>query len=108
MIRFENDTGISRDTRIVDVATGEDIAKNIAIEYGAQITLERDMVKATCRLAMMNLSLTAGKVELETLNPVSGKYERVRAIEFRDGSRVEIAEDGTPSIVPPASEEAAA
>jgi hypothetical protein len=52
--------------------------------------------------------VTAAKTVFETLNPVTKKYEPVCAIEFCDGSRVEIAEDGTPSVAPPASDEAVA
>ncbi len=99
MIRFVNETGISNATKMIDTETGADISKLLAIEYGAQITIEREMVTATCRIAMLSLSLVAGKVKFETKNPVSDRYERVRAIEFHDGTRVEIAEDGTPSVV---------
>jgi hypothetical protein len=99
MIRFVNETGVSNATQMFDAETGADISKLLAVEYGAQITIERDMVKATCRLAMVSLSVVADKVEFETKNPVSDRYERVRAIEFYDGTRVEIAEDGTPSVV---------
>lgn len=99
MIRFVNETGISNATKMIDTETGEDIASKLAVEYGAQIIIERDMVKATCRLAMPSLSIVAGKVEFETKNPMADRYERVRAIEFHDGTRVEIAEDGTLSVV---------
>jgi hypothetical protein len=99
MIVFKNDTGISHDTKLIDAETGVDISKMLAVEYGVQITIDKDMVKAACRIAMVSLEMAAGKVEFETLNPVTGKYENVRAIEFRDGSRVEISEDGTPSVV---------
>lgn len=99
MIRFINDTGVSNATQMIDTETGENIASKLAVEYGAQITFEQDMVIATCRLAMPSLSVVAGKVEFETKNPVTDRYERVRAIEFFDGTRVEIADDGTPSVV---------
>jgi hypothetical protein len=91
----------ANDTKLINTATGENLSKTLAIEYGAQITIERETVVATCQLAMANLSVVVGKVDFVTLNPVSRKYDPVRAIEFRDGSRVEIAEDGTPSVVPP-------
>jgi hypothetical protein len=99
MIRFVNETGISNATQMIDTETGEDIGKKLAVEYGAQITIERDLVIAKCRLSMLSLSVVAGKVEYETRNPRSDRYERVRAIEFHDGSRVEISEDGIPSLV---------
>ena len=109
MITFSNDTGISRDTKIIDAETGDDLSKKLAVEYGVQITIDKDMVKAACRIAMVSLEMAAGKVEFETLNPVTGKYDVVRAIEFRDGSRVEISEDGVPSVIAaPQSEENAA
>jgi hypothetical protein len=108
VITFKNDTGLSRDTKIIDAETGDDLSRKLAVEYGVQITIDEDMVKAACRIAMVSLEMAAGKVEFETLNPVTGKYDVVRAIEFRDGSRVEISEDGVPSVITPQSEENAA
>lgn len=108
MITFKNDTGISHDTKIIDTETGDDLSKKIAVEYGVQITIDKDMVKAACRIAMVSLEMAAGKVEFQTLNPVTGKHDVVRAIEFRDGSRVDISEDGVPSVVAgPTSDEVA-
>lgn len=106
MIRFQNDSGNAIQTKILNAETGEDISKIIPVEYGARIIIDRDMVVAECRIAMMHIDMVAGKTIFETLNPVTKKYEPVRAIEFCDGSRVEIAEDGTPSVVHPASDEA--
>lgn len=100
MIKFQNETGISRDTKIVNSETGEDLTRMLGIEYGAQITIEKDLIRASCRIIMVKHEASAAHTEWLTLNPVSGKYDAVRAIEFRDGSRVEISEDGIPSIIP--------
>jgi len=108
MIRFKNDSGNSSLTEILNAETGEDVSKIIPVEYGARIIIDRDAVVAECRIAMIHIDIVASKTVFETFNPVTKKYEPVRAIEFRDGSRVEIAEDGTPSIAPPASDKAVA
>lgn len=107
MIRFKNDSGNGILTEILNAETGEDITKILPVEYGVQITIGQ-VVTAQCRVVMVNMDVVAGQTIFETLNPVTKKYEPVRAIEFGDGSRVEIAEDGTPSVVPPASDEAVA
>lgn len=97
MIRFENSTGAGNRTRITNAETGEDISKVLPIEYGATIRIE-EMVVADCRIAMTCFDVTPGKTVFHALNPVSGRYEPVSAIEFRGGCRVEIAEDGTPTV----------
>jgi hypothetical protein len=101
MIKFTCGNGTSFDVGMLNSETGEDVTKILSVEYGIQITIDKDLVKAQCRLAMVGLDVTAAKTVFETLNPVTKKYEPVRAIEFCDGSRVEIADDGTPSVVPP-------
>jgi hypothetical protein len=108
MIRFKNDSGNGFLTEILNAETGEDVTKILAIENGVQLTIDQGPVRAQCRIFMAAIDLTAAKTIFEALNPVTKKYEPVRAIEFCDGSRVEIAEDGTPSVVPPASDEAVA
>jgi len=99
MIKFTNLNGSGPHTKLINAETGEDIGKILAVSYGAMITIGRERVTACCELSMMQLELVAGKTEFRTLNPISQRYEPVRAIEFRDGTRVEIAEDGTPSVV---------
>jgi hypothetical protein len=105
MILFKNDTGISHDTKILNAETGESLSKILAVEYGVKIEIGKDTVSADARIAMMCIDIAPEKVKFLTMHPVSGKYEAVAAIEFRDGARVEIAEDGTPSVAqPPRSE----
>jgi len=108
MIKFQNLTGIPHDTKMLNSATGEDISGILAVEYGISIVIGRDGVKASCRLAMVGADVTALNTTFETLNPISRRYEAVRTIEFRDGTRVEISDDGTPSVIAPQSTEDAA
>ncbi|TPL40697.1 hypothetical protein [Mesorhizobium sp. B2-4-6] len=97
MLRFENTSGIGRETGVVDTTTGEDIGKVLAISMGAQIVIG-EFVTCHATLSMIEIDLAVDKTEFHTKNPVTGGYEPVAAIEFRDGTRVEIAEDGTPSV----------
>lgn len=101
MIKFTNLNGISSHTKITNAETGENLGKVLAISYGAKIEIGREIVTAECELSMMRFELVAGKTEFRTLNPASQRHEAVRAIEFRDGTPVKIAEDGTPSVVAP-------
>ena len=98
MITFSNLSGKPHNTSIVNAETGEDLSKTLLVE-SAVLNVDRDGTTAVCKLAMLQVDLTANKTQFRTLNPLTGKYEDVGAIEFRDGSRVEIAEDGTPSVV---------
>jgi hypothetical protein len=98
MLRFENGSGIGRDIKITNVETGEDVTKVLGIEFGATIEVGQ-MITCRANLAMLRLDMAIGKAEFHTKNPVTGRYGPVAAIEFRDGSRVEIAEDGTPTVI---------
>lgn len=97
MLRFENATGIGRDTKVTDANTGNDVQKVLAIEYGATFEIA-DIVKCRATIAMVALDITPDKTVFETKHPITGEYCPVAAIEFRDGTRVEIAEDGTPTV----------
>lgn len=98
MIRFVSKDGLGNTTQLLDAETGDDLSKIIAVEFGATIEIGQE-VKASCRIAMLELDIVAGKTEFHTKHPVTGRYLPVAAIEFRDGVRVEIAEDGTPTVV---------
>lgn len=98
MLRFENATGISNDTRIVDAKTGDDITKVLAIESVTLDLKAREPVACRAKLSFIALDLAPDKTVFETVHPVTGGYLPVAAIEFRDGTRVEIAEDGTPTV----------
>jgi hypothetical protein len=102
MIRFISKGGLGSHTQLVDAESGADLSKVLAVEYGATIELG-NIVKATCRIAVCEVDLLAGKTEFLTKHPVSGEYLAVAAIEFRDGTRVEMAEDGTPSVKVPSA-----
>ncbi|MGR4927373.1 hypothetical protein ACIPUD_11255 [Bradyrhizobium sp. CAR08] len=99
MIKFTNETGSPARTKITNAATGEDLSKILPIKYGARIEIGQKEIVATCEIAMMQIDLVAGRTEFHALNPIAQRYQPVRAIEFRDGTRVEIEEDGTPAVV---------
>jgi hypothetical protein len=97
MLRFENATGIGHDTKITDGKTGDDITRMLAIERGATFEIG-EIVTCHAKLAVFAIDLAPEKTIFETRHPVTGAYLPVAAIEFRDGTRVEIAEDGTPTV----------
>ncbi len=97
MIRFVNDSGIGHDTRIVDAETGEDLTKTLAIEYGGKVTIG-NRVTAELSICFMAIDVTAETTIWKTKHPVSGDYVDLAAMEFRDGTRVEFAEDGSPAV----------
>lgn len=99
MIRFISKHGIGNSTQILDAETGEDLQKIIAVKYGATIEIGQ-MVSAKCELMMCEIDMVANKTVFTTRHPISRDYLPVAAIEFRDGVRIEIAEDGTPSVRP--------
>ena len=97
MIRFVSKNGMGNSTHLIDAKTGADLKNLLTVEYGATIEIG-ELVTATCRLAMIELDMVAGKTEFLTKHPISGHYLPVAAIEFRDDVRVEISQDGTPSV----------
>ena len=100
MIRFVCKDGIGYGTQMFNAETGEDISKILAVSYGAQITIG-ELVEAKAQLAMVGIDITAHRTVWETKHPLSNEYLPLAAIEFRDGVRVEFAEDGTPSVAVP-------
>jgi hypothetical protein len=98
MIRFENKTGNPTDTKVTNAETGEDLSKIVPIKYGARITVGKDGVTAECEIAIVSFEISARKTVFKALNPVTGQYGDVRALEFSDGARVEISEAGVPEV----------
>jgi hypothetical protein len=97
MIRFVSQGGSGFGTKLLDAETGEDLTSIVPILYGAQITLG-DVVTANVTLAMIEADVVANKTSFLTMHPISKDLQPVAAIEFRDGWRVEISEDGTPRV----------
>lgn len=95
MIRFVNETGIGRTTEILNADTGENLTRSLSIGYGGTITIGK-RITAELPLAAMVINVTASKTAWKTKNPISGCHEELAALEFRDGTRVEFAADGTP------------
>ncbi|MGX9145942.1 hypothetical protein [Mesorhizobium sp. 128a] len=99
MLRFGNTTGFGNDTKITDAETGDDITQILAIESASFKIEARQPVECRVKLAFIAIDLVPGKTVFETKHPVTGEYLPVAAIEFSDGTRVEIAEDGTPTVI---------
>lgn len=97
MIRFVNKDGVGMSTEILDAETGADISKMLCVAYGIQITLGQDCTRAQCELMVFGADVTA-KAEWLTKHPITGDMTPLAAVEFRDGTRVEFADDGTPAI----------
>ncbi len=101
MIRFLSKDGTMHGIGIENAETGEDLTKLLALEYGAEIKLDK-FVTARCGLLMIQANLVAAKTEFVTKHPISGDYLPLASMTFRDGTTVEFAEDGTPSVKAPA------
>ncbi|MBX3536437.1 MAG: hypothetical protein KF735_02265 [Chelatococcus sp.] len=102
MIRFVCENGVGHTTKILNAETGEDLYNVLAINYGVTITIGH-MVTAQAEISMLGADVTAEKTEFFTKHPLTGKYLPLAALEFRDGTRVEFAEDGTPRVLTPAT-----
>ena len=57
MIRIENKTGISRDTKIIDTETGNEIKSVYAIE----------IMPFDCKSSLIKVKLTLSRVELDII-----------------------------------------
>lgn len=97
MLRIQNATGLGHDTKIISTDTGDDLIKLLAIRHGAIVEIGKT-VEFRAAIDMVQIDVAPDRVVFETKNPATGNYQPVAAIEFRDGSRVEIADDGTPSV----------
>jgi hypothetical protein len=95
MIRIVSEGGVGRGTKFIDTETGENIGKVLDVEFGATLTVG-EVVTAQCRLAMVEVDVTAAKTDFLTMHPISKDYQPVAAIVFRDGWRIDFMEDGTP------------
>ncbi len=100
MLRIINDSGNGVFTKFVNAETGEDLSKLLAISYGATITIG-PVVTAKLEPCILSADVTINHAEWLTKHPITGQFEPLAAMEFRDGSRVEFAEDGTPQLVAP-------
>lgn len=100
MLRFISENGTGLGLRIENAETGEDISKQLCVNYGAQITLD-ELVRAKVELALVELNVVAGQTTWVTKHPLTGALTPIRSIAFADGTRVDFADDGTPSVSPP-------
>lgn len=97
MIRFINKDGNGFSTEIENAETGENLAKLLAISHGAKIILGQQVI-AEVEPFFAAADITASKTNWVTKHPLMDSWLPLAAMEFRDGTRVEFAEDGTPSI----------
>lgn len=99
-IRITSSNGLGHSTQIVDTETGQDLTKLLAVEYGATITLD-ELVKLQANLILIECVIDSQAVEWRTKNPATDTFEPVASITFRDGSRVNFAEDGSVTTTGP-------
>ena len=97
MIRIVSEGGTGYGTKFIDTETGEDIGKVLDVEFGATVTVG-EIVTAQCRLGLVEVDVTASKIEFLTRHPISKDLQPVAAILFRDGWRIDFMEDGTPRV----------
>jgi len=100
MLRFISEDGSFLGVRVENAETGEDLTKSLSIMHGAQITMDLPDVTARVELCVVQADAVAGRTDWLTKHPIDGAFKPLAAIEFRDGTRVEFAEDGTPRIAP--------
>lgn len=99
MLRFvcKPDGHGSFEQEILNDATGENITRFLSVAYGATITMGQ-IPEAKLELITVACDVTAPKAGWLTMHPISREYVPLAAIEFLDGTRVEFAADGTPSV----------
>src|SRR5690606_12898371 len=88
------------ETKIVDAESGTDLTGKLAVNYGAAITLG-DVITARLEVVLARLDLVPNRVEWQTRNPATGRLDPVSSITFRDGSRVDLGEDGSVKVLGP-------
>ena len=102
MIKVISDDGIGHNLKVVDEATGQNVAQMLAIEYGGKITIALDKdIHAELALCMLAVEIAPKEINWMTKNPVTQNYEPVAMIEFRDGTRVELPKNGAPVVTKP-------
>lgn len=98
MIKIISENGCGRSARIVDAETGADLTATLAIEYGGKITLG-ETIKAELSLLLVRADIGIDKVDWLTKHPLTEEYVPVAAIEFRDGTRVELSSTSAPKVI---------
>lgn len=94
-VTVKDGTGVTG--RFLDADTGADLSKVLAIQYGATITLDH-MVTMQANLCMVSGEVVVGKTEWRTKHPVTGNYEPLAALVFRDGIRIDFDDAGMPVV----------
>lgn len=96
MIKVICEDGSGIRTKIVDAETGEDLGKLLGLKIGAQLILN-EMVVLRGEMVMPRFEVAVGRADIMAKHP-DGTLAPVRRIEFRDGTSIVFAEDGTPSF----------
>lgn len=94
--RFTHDGSVPSKPQLLDLETGNDVAPKFSIESMTYNVNARDIPTVTLNLFAFETDVKANAV-WQTRNPMTGEYEPLAAMEFRDGSRVVFDEDGMPS-----------
>lgn len=98
-IKVVSEGGAGYNTRFLNAETGEDIGKIIAVGYGAKIVIDH-LVKMEAEIAMLHgIEVDVGETRWMTKHPVTGDYQQLASMTFRDGTEVRFKGDGTPYVV---------
>lgn len=99
MIRIVNNTGHAGKTKLFDVASGEELSAKLGItRLFIAINGPDEAVKATAEIELMRLDMVAEGVEWLAKHPETGALAPLAALEFSDGTRVELRSDAAPEV----------
>jgi len=89
-LRVVNDSGIANRTRILDAETGEDLTERLRVSAIDLRLQAGGVVSATLTVAITRCEIDAGNVFYVATHPETGRPERLRALEWADGTRLEL------------------
>ena len=99
MLKIINEDGVVLGTQIVDPETGHNFA-GMCTGLTIEMAGVNSLVTATMTMALMRAEIAVGRAEWLAANPVTGEFAPVARIEFKDGTVMELGEDGTPLVKP--------
>lgn len=88
------DNGVAHGTKFVDADTGQEIPLSVCIDPPATVTFGK-MITLKATIGLVQYEGVAGRVNWVLKHPVTGDYEPVSRIIFRDGVEMVLQGNGT-------------